>query len=133
MTCDLKCVYRQETLTSELAKTFARTSRDHLIVAVSANALVSYFFKMGEVQASCLQGAMTAFVVNLTHYLSHHLPGDEEEELRVVLVTMGMFWGSVFFFPDIAAWLGKEATFYDSLKFGVVSWTSIAVRNYFYN
>lgn len=133
MSCDALCVYRQKTLTSEFANAFIGRTLDHAIVAVTANGLISYLFKIGEIKVSCLQGAVTAAVVNLAHHLSHQLPGDENEELRAVLVAVGMFWGSVFFFPDIATWCGKEATFYDSLKFGSVSWVSIAICNRFYH
>jgi len=133
MSCDAMCAYRQKTLTSDFASAFLGRTTDHLIVAASANSLVSYFLKVGEVKIGCLQGAVTALVVNMAHHLSHQMPGDENEELRAVLVLAGVFWGSVYFFPDIAVWCGKEATFYDSLKFGLVSWVSIAICNRFYH
>ncbi|CCB89259.1 hypothetical protein [Simkania negevensis] len=133
MTCDALCIYRQKTFTSDFASAFLGRTTDHLIVATVANSLLSYFFKVSEVKIGILQGAVTALVVNVTHHLSHLAPGDENEELRAVVVTAGMLWGSIYFFPDIATWFEKEATFYDSLKFGAVSWMSIALCNRFYH
>ena len=131
MSCAATCIYRQETFSIEFIRTFARKTADYVVVAAGINGLLCYFFKIGEIKMASLQGAVTALVVNSAHHLSHQLPGDESEDLRKVLVTAGMFWGSIFFFPDIAVWCGKEVTFYDSLKFGAVSWVSIAIRNRF--
>ncbi|WP_420422594.1 hypothetical protein [Simkania sp.] len=133
MTCDAQCVYRQKTLSKDFASSFLGRTTDHLIVATVANSLLSYFFKLSEVKVGILQGAVAALVVNVTHHLSHLAPGDENEELRAVLVAAGMFWGSIYFFPDIATWCGKEATFYDSLQFGAVSFASIALCNRVYH
>jgi len=133
MVCDTTCAYREKDWSSTLTATLSRRIADHILVAAGVNGFAAYVFQIGEIKIGVLQGTITALALNLAHYLSHHLPGDEADDLRSVLAITGVFFASIYFFPDIAARLGKEVTFYQSFKFGSVSCLAITFCNRFYS
>lgn len=131
MVCDAMCAYRESKLSLRTLAAFIDRSKDHIAFAAGINVFVSYFFQT-DVKIAFLQGTLTAVAFNVAHYISHHVPGKETEEMRAALTLTGVFLITIYFFPNIAIYFERKVTFYQSLNYGMISWISIAFCNQFY-
>lgn len=121
MACAAACAYRQKNYSIELFGVLAKTTSDHACFAITINALAALIFDKSEFSASVLQGFVTAFVLNGSHFLADQIMGEKKSPHQEVVKFALLFFGSVYFFPNIAARFNQEVTFYQSLRYGILS------------
>ena len=133
MACNASCIYRSP-ISIEIAAATAKTTADHAFFAVALNVLAFLTLaklgvKEGNIRMSAFQGLISAFMLNGTHLLAHHVIGKEKGETQKIVKLALVFFVSVYCFPSIAERFDKEVTFYEAFRYGAFSCVGISLYN----